>query len=166
MFPPNDAWMTAHHSRPDQMLRLTERVAAHVKRDHATIRALLDMVERACLAAKDRQSGLESFRRAVWDLYLSFQEHLAMEEADLVPLLRKDGAAGEVRATEMLLEHDEQHRLILELVEDTECDVKDNDALVAQALALVHAFRTDMTIEERSVALLVASAPASITRAR
>jgi len=143
--------------RPWRTALAAKAVAARVRRDHATIRALLDAVERACVAAKERRAGgLDSFRRAVWDLYIAFEEHLDMEEADVAPILRSAGATGEARAVAMVLEHNEQRRVILELVEDTECDAKDVDVLVAEAVTLVQAFGTDMDLEDRSLALLLA----------
>lgn len=129
---------------------------SRVQRDHATIRALLDAVERACAGSSNRQSaGLDSLRRAVWDLYIAFVEHLAMEEEHVAPILRSAGGAGEARAVAMMLEHNEQRRLILELVDDMERDAKEADALVVEALALVGAFNTDMLLEDRSLAPLL-----------
>lgn len=145
--------------------RISPDLAGRVQRDHATIRALLDGVERACTAARERRAGgLDSFRRAVWDLYLAFDDHLAMEEAEVAPILRGAGKAGEVRATEMVLEHNEQRRVMLELVEDTECDAKDVGALVTEAIALVQGFVTDMALEDRALASLVADGPAGAPR--
>jgi hemerythrin-like domain-containing protein len=133
-----------------------ERIVERVRREHATVRALLDDLERACAAAVLRREGaLDRFRKAVWALYVTFDEHLAMEETYVAPLLRAADAWGEVRAAKMFVEHNEQRRLILELVDDTECDAKDVDALTAQAGALVDAFRTDMLVEERSFAVLL-----------
>ena len=132
------------------------RLAARVRRDHATIRTLLDDVERACAIVSEGQaSSHERVRRAVWDLYLVFDEHLAMEEAHIAPLLRAFDARGEQRAVAMILEHNEQRRVIIELVEDAERDAKRVLELVADALALVLAFRTDMEIEEDSLAIVL-----------
>jgi hemerythrin-like domain-containing protein len=132
-------------------------IAARVKREHGMLRALLDEVERASLFAERRHpGGLPRFRQAVWDLYLAFEEHLAMEEKYVAPILRVVDAWGELRAVNMILEHNEQRRLMLELVEDTEVDAKDVDALVAEAMAFVNAFRQDMAVEEHSLASLLA----------
>lgn len=147
-------------NKPARPGPIAPAVAARVQRDHATIRALLDTVERACTAAKERRAGgLDSFRRAVWDLYIAFDDHLAMEEADVAPILRSTGPTGEARAVAMILEHNEQRRVMLELVEDTECDAKEVDALVREGVALVQAFMTDMTLEDRSLATLLADGP-------
>jgi len=131
-------------------------LADRVRRDHATIRTLLDDVERACAIVKEgRADAPERVRRAVWDLYLVFDEHLAMEEAHVAPLLRSFDARGEQRAVAMILEHNEQRRAILELVEDVEREAKVGSALASDALALVGAFRVDMEIEEGSLAVVL-----------
>lgn len=137
------------------------RIAARVRREHATIRTLLDDVERACALSQGPASGgdrgnASRLRRVVWELYLVFDEHLAMEEAHVAPILRERG--GEPRAVAMILEHNEQRRLILELVEDAERDEKPAADVVAEALSLVGAFRTDMDLEESALATVFASA--------
>jgi hemerythrin-like domain-containing protein len=137
-----------------------KRLAERVRRDHATIRTLLDDVERACAVVNEGHAGSqERVRRAVWDLYLVFDEHLAMEEAHVAPVLRAFDARGEQRAVAMILEHNEQRRLILELVEDAEREAKLAAELVCDALALVVAFRTDMEIEESSLAVVLVETP-------
>lgn len=135
------------------------RLAARMRRDHATIRTLLDDVERACARPDEgRVVAPERVRRAVWDLYLVFEDHLAMEEAHVAPLLRALDAHGEQRAVQMILEHNEQRRVILELVEDAERDARQVSEVVVDALALVAAFRTDMEMEERSLAVVLVDA--------
>lgn len=141
-----------------------QRLAERVRRDHATIRTLLDDVERACAVVNEAQAGSqERVRRAVWDLYLVFEEHLAMEEAHVAPILRAFDARGEQRAVAMILEHNEQRRSILELVEDAEREAKPAAELARDALALVIAFRTDMEIEESSLAVVLAETPRAVT---
>lgn len=131
------------------------QVAVRVRREHATIRALLDDVDRACIAARERRpGGLKQLLRAVWELYVSFEEHLVMEEAQVVPIIRAHEAFGDMRADEMLAEHDEQRRVLLALVDDTECDTKDTDALVARVAELVASFRSDITAEDAWLAVL------------
>lgn len=133
-----------------------ESLSRRVRRDHAMIRALLDETERAGAAALMRRAGgIDRFRGAVWDLFIAFDDHVAMEESNVLPLLRTLDEQGGRRAMDMLAEHDEQRRVMLELVEDTECDAKEVDALVAQADALVLAFRDDMLVEERWLAAVV-----------
>jgi hemerythrin-like domain-containing protein len=132
-----------------------QRLASRVRREHGAIRTLLDGVERACALANDGSSGSATrLRQAVWDLYLVFDEHLAMEEAHVAPLLRAFDVTGEQRAVEMVLEHNEQRRLILELVEDAERHATALAGLVKAAISLVQAFRTDMETEESALAVV------------
>ena len=129
-----------------------QRMAERVKRDHATMRALLDDVERACRALDElRAASLLRFRDAVWTLYVAFDEHLATEEGYFAPILRTVDAWGDLRVVNMLTEHNDQRRIILELVEKAEKDADEPAALVAQARALVAAFRLDMDSEEDSL---------------
>jgi hemerythrin-like domain-containing protein len=129
------------------------RTGARVRVEHGAIRTLLDDVERsASLALDGAATTLARLRRAVWQLYLLFDEHLAMEEAHVAPLLRASGPDGEARAVGMILEHNEQRRRILELVEDAERDEMPAMALIAEASSLVTTFRGDMEIEESSLA--------------
>ena len=129
-------------------------VAARVRHDHAAIRSLLDDVYRACEAARER--AVERLRNAVWELHLVFDEHVAMEEAHVAPILRAEGVRGEARAVDMVLEHNEQRRVIQELVEDAESDAKELGELVAEARTLVLALTNDMDVEERSLAVVLA----------
>jgi hemerythrin-like domain-containing protein len=132
-----------------------QRIAARVRLEHATIRALLDGVDRACAVADDGSSGAATrLRQAVWDLYLVFDQHLAMEEAHVAPILRAFDVTGERRAVDMILEHNEQRRLILELVEDAERDETALADLVRAANSLVKAFRTDIETEESALAVV------------
>lgn len=130
-------------------------VAVRVRREHAIIRALLDDVERACVAATERRpGGLDQLLRAVWGLHVTFEEHLAMEEALVAPIIRVRETFGDARADDMTYEHEQQRRVLLELVDDTERDTQDTDALVAQTTALVNAFRADMIAEDGWLAVL------------
>jgi hemerythrin-like domain-containing protein len=140
-------------TKPETGAGGTTTIWSCVAREHAMIRTLLDELERGGDAAVNRRrGGLEAFRRAVWDLFVAFDDHLSMEERDVLPILRASGARGEARALSMISEHNEQRRVVLELVEDTECDLKEIEALVSQAHALVAAFRTDMELEETALA--------------
>ena len=133
------------------------RILARVRREHGMLRALLDDVERACAFGSTSRAGdATRLRQAVWDLYLLFDEHLAMEEAHVAPILRAFDPRGEQRAVDMILEHNEQRRVILELVENAERDEKALPELVEEATSLVGAFRTDMEIEESALAVVFA----------
>lgn len=128
-------------------------VAARVRREHATLRALLDDVERAGVALRARRPGsMEELLRSIWELHLSFEEHLAMEEELVAPILRATLPFGEMRADALLVEHNEQRWRLLELVDETERDSRSIDALVDLANELVTIFRADMLAEENNFA--------------
>ncbi len=144
-----------HAIEPSRVAAATpdwRRMAERVKRDHAMMRALLDDIERACRALEDRRAdSLVRFRQAAWSLYVSFDEHLETEEGYFAPILRSVDAWGELRVVNMITEHNEQRRIILELVEQAKADVEDVGALIAEARGLVTSFRLDMESEEHSI---------------
>jgi hypothetical protein len=139
-------------------------VTACVLADHRALRVLLDEVERAASSAKrdvrrrqDGVGGLARLHEAVWDLYVAFDEHLFLEERDLSPVLAALRPSGEDYARRMVLEHEEQRRALLRLVEDSETDDVGVEQLAGEAIELVVRLRTDMLLEERSLAPLVSS---------
>jgi hypothetical protein len=128
-------------------------VAARVLEEHQTILRLLDDLARASRFARDgRQDALAQLRDAIWRLYVAFQDHLQFEERDLAPFLR---SAGDDLARKMILEHNEERRELLTLVEDCESDALATEALAAQADGLVARFRSDMLHEEGTLSGLV-----------
>jgi hypothetical protein len=138
-------------SVPDEaeLRTITERI----RQDHARLRLLLDEVERACNAAeREGQRRSERLRETVWELYVAFNAHLALEEAYVAPILRTLDAWGELRATNMLRAHTDQRRLLLELVEGTHYEINGTSALMRDALALIASLRADMVDEESSLA--------------
>ena len=131
-------------------------VAARVLEEHQEIRRILDDVERAAEATKSRQpAAIERLHRAIWELYVAFDEHLMFEERDLGPLLEALLPSGKATATRMVLEHNDQRDALLRLVEDSETDARDATQLAEEALALVFRFRIDIVLEERSLTALV-----------
>jgi hemerythrin-like domain-containing protein len=128
-------------------------VAARVLEEHRTIRRLLDELEHASSCARDgRQESIAQLHKAIWDLYIAFEDHLVFEESDLAPLLRP---AGEDLARKMILEHNEERDVLLELVEDSESDARETEDLAAEADALAARFRSDMFHEERVLSAFV-----------
>lgn len=128
--------------------RGTSAVIGRIEREHATIRALLEQVERALGATEtDADVGLQRLRSAVWDLRLAFVAHLDFEEAELAPLWQRSGEA--MAAIAMVLDHNEQRRILCELVEDLESEVLELDALWARTTVLVLALRRDVAAEDR-----------------
>lgn len=124
-------------------------VALRVRVEHETIRRLLDDVERASTATKKRRSGgLDQLHQSVWNLYVAFDDHLHFEERELAPLLAT-AAASEDASRTMILEHNEQRAALLALVEDSESDAREPEALADEAMDVLVRFRIDMLREER-----------------
>lgn len=148
----SELWATAAATPAPERAHDWSRVAERVKREHATIRALVDDVERACRALDEHRPGsLDRFRVAVATLYIAFDEHLAIEEASLLPVLQAFGARGERRAVSLMSEHVEQRRVIRELTRSAAGAGEDAGAIVAGARALVASFRADMDAEDLSL---------------
>ena len=139
-------------------------VAACVLEEHREIRRLLDAVARAAEATRaDPRHSLEGLRRAIWELYVAFDEHRLFEERDLGPLLAALVPAGVEMTRRMVLEHNDQRDALIQLVEDGETDACGAEELAARALGLVARFRVDVVLEERSLSAVVPSArPPSI----
>jgi hypothetical protein len=127
-------------------------VKERVVSDHARIRKLLDRIE--SMAQRHEEAGRLSapspeLTEAVWSLFLTFDDHLAMEERDLVPHLeRHGGTTGVGRLHE---EHRQQRTVLLALVDECDCETMP-DARVASDLAwLIRNLRRDMDAEENEI---------------
>lgn len=130
--------------------RLPAAVVARVEREHAVLRALLDDLERALSQhRRGAPEGIVRLRRAAWELHVTFDEHVEMEETVLAPLLRM--REGEARATAMILEHNEQRRVLCELVEDLESDVLDSRSADARTRELIDRLQHDIDVEDESL---------------
>lgn len=128
-------------------------VVAVVLKEHRALRPLLDEVEHAASAARARRDGgLDLLHTTVWDLYLGVEDHLFLEERELAPILDEDVAV------KMILEHNDQRAALLELVEDSEAEIRPAAELPAEAVHFVARFRTDMVLEERALEMLAANA--------
>jgi hypothetical protein len=129
-------------------------IAGQVLEEHAAIEGLLDHLGRATSEVRlGADEGVEQLHKAIWNLYLAFLDHLLYEERRLAPLLSE--VAGEDSARKMILEHNEERGVLLKLVEDSESDALEAEALATQADDLIARFRTDMLHEERVLSALV-----------
>lgn len=127
-----------------------------LRRDHALLRTLFD--------ALALTRNVRELREALWDLYLTFNGHLDMEETKIAPLLRA-GPTPE-RATAMILEHNEQRRMLRELVEDAERDTITEAQLRTRTADLIATLRVDMDQEEETLlGAPIASLPPPFARA-
>jgi hypothetical protein len=123
-----------------------------VLEEHAAIGRLLDNLGRAASEVRMGED-VEPLRKAIWNLYIAFLDHLLYEERTLAPFL--SAFAGEDSARKMILEHNEERGVLLKLVEDSESDALEAEALATQVDDLVARFRTDMLYEEGGLSALV-----------
>jgi DUF438 domain-containing protein len=128
-----------------------DEVQAHVRADHARIRAKLDDVARA--AGKDADGAeagaSKELTDAIWELFLIFDAHLAMEERDLVPLLVETGVWGPVPVERLHDEHRQQRTVLLAMVEECDAETRGSAVIADDARWLVASLRRDMDHEER-----------------
>jgi hemerythrin-like domain-containing protein len=141
---------TDARERPTNLAVLGERL----RLEHAILRTALEGLARALprpTARPDPRSTL-MLRSAAWELYLTLVSHLEFEETFVAPVVRDHDAWGEERVTRMICEHNEQRRMVRELVEDNESDMKSIGELVTAARAVIAALEVDMRSEERLLA--------------
>lgn len=126
-------------------------VLRRVEREHASLRALLDEVERALVRTRsDGEAALPRLRAMLGDLRITFEDHLAYEESELATLWRmRDG--GRAKVVAMILDHNEQRRVMRELIEDVESDVLPLADVDARTTSLVAALRSDITVEDQAL---------------
>ena len=118
--------------------RLRSSVAARIHLEHGALARLLDTVAEA--------PSIHALRAALWELFLQFNKHLDYEERELAPVLAK--GPDPQSATRMILEHNEQRRVLLELVDDAERDAFSEEDLLSRASRLVDTLRKDIAEEE------------------
>jgi hypothetical protein len=117
------------------------------------LRRLLDELEQASASARSgERGGLARLHVVVCDLYLAFQDHLLFEERNLAPFLQS--VAGDL-ARKMILEHNDERGAMLTLVEDSESDTLEAEALASQADDLAARFRLDMIHEDGVLSRLI-----------
>lgn len=130
------------------------QVRGRIIRQHAALRVKLDELEAATAELQDgREGGLGAAERAVAlanELCQALDEHLAVEDALLVPTLRQADAWGPVRADRLSQHHDEQREQLRSLAEQTEAGMSPQ-ALASALAALIEDLRADMAYEEREV---------------
>jgi hypothetical protein len=136
----------------DRQPTLTE-VRARVLGEHRTLRAKLGHIDALSTASPSPPSAATTreLGDALWDFSVLFEDHLAMEEADLAPLLRGIDAWGPVRAERLFDEHKQQREMLLALVDESVGETKTPTELAADARWLVAILRVDMTEEEHDL---------------
>lgn len=120
--------------------------------DHELLRGLLaeveELVRRTRAGDAEAAEALPGRGRA---LRARFLDHLALEDAHLVPALRAADAWGEERARRVEVEHAEQRERMQSLLEHMESPERSLDQLAEELAALVADLRADMEGEERAV---------------
>lgn len=120
--------------------------------DHEALRVLLaeveELVRRTRSGDADASQALLERGRA---LRARFLDHLALEDAHLVPALRAADAWGEERARRVEVEHAEQRERMQALLDHMESPQRSVDQLAEELAALVADLRADMEGEERAV---------------
>jgi hypothetical protein len=133
--------------RRDGTQRSLAQVVDRVRQEHAVLRVLMDRV----LAASCQPPAFpHPLGGAIWDLYITFDSHLAMEEADLVPLIVAS-AGGIMHAERWLEEHRQQRTMLLALVSESEEETKPLDQLADDARWLSAVLTKDMEAEEQEL---------------
>jgi hemerythrin-like domain-containing protein len=124
------------------------QVKARVRAGHAQLRAMLDQLERmlAQQPGPEEQSATSELTDAIWKLFLVLDDHLGMEERDLLPYLR---AAGGPPAVEHLQqEHHEQRTVLLAMVNECDAVSKSTANILDDARWLIGSLRADMDKED------------------
>jgi iron-sulfur cluster repair protein YtfE (RIC family) len=134
------------------------QIKAQVQAGHASLRIMLDDLDRQL--SRSESSSMEQSVRAglsdsVWSLFLALDEHLNMEEHDLLPHLRE---AGGIAAIERIREeHHEQRTVLLAMVDKCEAAPTPTAKIVADVRSLVESLRKDMDREDLEIDRLAAA---------
>ncbi len=129
-------------------------IEARILGEHGTIRRALDRVAAGAssVLAEPSDQKTRDLEDAIWDLYIALDDHLVMEESELLPLLGRLDGPSSPRSRRLLEEHHLQRGLLLSVVDRTETGALDPERLAAVARRLVESFRADMEYEERDLA--------------
>lgn len=124
------------------------QVKARVRGDHARLRDLLDSLERALQEQNDADPPEAASRLTdtIWKLFLILDDHLGMEERDLVPYVREAG--GTVAVEHLQQEHREQRTALLAMVNECDAPTKSSAELADDARWLIGSLRKDMDRED------------------
>lgn len=149
-----------------ELVGVRERVHA----DHAELRGLLESVAGTAKGLlHDAGSGREgaaiaALRLAVSTLVARFERHLVTEECHLLPILRKLDGWGDVRAEEILFEHQQQRLVLAAMLEDAPLGRVSID-LLDELQGFIRWLLHDMDLEDLMLATLVHDACAGSSMA-
>jgi hemerythrin-like domain-containing protein len=120
--------------------------------DHEALRVLLAEVEELVRRTRTGDTAAaEALPERGRALRARFLDHLALEDAHLVPALRAADAWGEERAQRVAVEHAEQRERMQALLEHMESPTRSMDQLAEELASLVADLRADMEGEEQAV---------------
>ncbi len=141
--------MSLAHSEPRPQL---DDVRSRILTDHARIRALLGDLQRLASRLGEAPSAPEGaetqLTEAVWKLFLVFDDHLALEERELVPIILDSGEWATIRADRLREEHSAQRTVLHAMVGECDRKTKDLRELVEDVRWLVTSLLKDMEVEE------------------
>lgn len=136
------------------------RVRKQVQADHTDLRALLESLNAAARGVYHgaglgrHEAAVAALRLAVVTLVARFEQHLEMEEDSLLPILRKQDGWGDVRADEILYDHERQRLVLRAMLEDAPL-AQVNFEMVDELGAFVRQLLRDMDLEDLMLATLV-----------
>jgi hypothetical protein len=140
--------MTATSDRPLWPSEIRRRILD----EHADVRVLvnhaLDAAQAAVVLGK---TGIPALCEAATALYIRLRNHMAYEEAVLVPALRDADAWGEQRVQAFLAEHQVQRTVLAKLIALGNDATKTAAELAGRVVLLVGRIKADMDEEEREV---------------
>jgi hypothetical protein len=102
------------------VIGLRERIEA----EHAELRSLLESLAAAAkglihdAGSGRQQAAVSALHLAAANLVTRFVRHLEMEERSLLPILRRRDGWGDVRAEQVLFEHQQQRLVLAAMLED------------------------------------------------
>jgi hemerythrin-like domain-containing protein len=138
-------------------------VRERIRADHAELRVLLEGVAAAAqqllrdAGSPREEAAVATLRAAATSLVARFRRHLDMEESKFLPILRRIDGWGDVRAEEMLFEHQEQRLVLAAMLDDARLTQVDLD-LLDELRGFIRLLTRDMDLEELMLAALVQDA--------
>src|SRR5215472_6423927 len=100
---------------PEAAAPMLESVKARIFADHERMRGLLAEIENAANVedSDDEGTAPSALIDAIWRLFLFFDDHLAYEERNLVPILEKAHIWGTTQVERLHKEHHDQRTVLL-----------------------------------------------------
>jgi hypothetical protein len=139
-----------------------QQVKARARLDHMRLRDLLDTLEGSLQGPNgSNESPTCSLTDAVWRLFLALDDHLHMEERDLVPYLRETRGTAAVERLQQ--EHHGQRTALLAMVDECDKRTKSNADLADDARWLIESLRKDMDREDVEFERLAPEVPPPAT---